>query len=331
MKKILVTGGCGFIGHHFIEHIIKTTDWDVVVMDRLSYASIGFDRLRDIDVYDDKRIHIFAYDFSCPIVSYLAKEIGSINYIFHFGGETHVENSIKNAEPFIRSNILGTYNILEYARTCDDLEKLFYFGTDEVFGSAPEGVYYKEWDRYKCGNPYSATKAAAEELCLAYHNTHKLPIVITHCMNAFGERQHPEKFIPNTIRKVLNGEKVIIYSNPNKTQAGSRFYIHCRNISNAVTFLIGKAEFGEKYNIVGEKEIDNLSLAQMLAEFVRKPLFYEMVDFHSSRPGHDMRYALDGTKMKKMGWEPPMTFERSLKKMVQWSLSHPKWLNLIDK
>jgi dTDP-glucose 4,6-dehydratase len=214
--------------------------------------------------------------------------------------------------------------MLDFARK-KDLRKFVYFSTDEVFGPAPQGTLFREWDRYHSGNPYSASKAGGEELCLAYANTYKLPVLITHTMNAFGERQHPEKFIPLVISKVLNGETVTIHSNPEKTKAGSRFYIHCRNIASAIDFLLKNGKV-DKYNIVGEKEVNNLELAQFISRVVGKPLKYEMVDFHSSRPGHDLRYALDGTKMKKMGWRLPLTFEDSLEKTIKWTLNHKNWI-----
>jgi dTDP-glucose 4,6-dehydratase len=326
--KILLTGICGFIGQHILEHIIKTTDYEVVGIDKLTYASNGFERLRDSGCLDNPRIKLFSTDFTQPISWGLVKELGDINYILHVGAETHVDRSIEDPEPFVMTNVVGTMHILNLARKLSNLKKVVYFSTDEVFGPAPDGISYKEWDRYNSGNPYSATKAGGEELCLAYANTYRLPIIVTHCMNAFGERQHPEKFIPSTIKKVMNGDKVIVHSNPSRTIAGSRFYIHCRNIASAVLFLLDKGVKGDKYNIVGEKEIDNLSLAKFIASVIGKPLNYEMVDFHSSRPGHDMRYALDGTKMKEMGWDLPKNFEESLTKTILWYMipENRKWL-----
>lgn len=324
--RILLTGGCGFIGHHVIEHIIKNTDWEVVIIDKLTYASNGFNRLRDINCFNNQRIHIFTTDFAHSIAAELEREIGTVDYIIHMGAETHVDRSIENPEPFIISNVLGTMHILNLARRQHSLKKMIYFSTDEVFGPAPSGVLYKEWDRYNSGNPYAATKAGAEELCLAYANTYETPVLISHTMNAFGERQDPEKFIPGTLRKVLNGETVLIHANKDKTKAGSRFYIHCRNIAATILFLLDKGVPRDKYNIVGEKEVDNLELAQLIASIAGKPLKYEMVDFHSSRPGHDLRYALDGTKMHNMGWHLPVNFEDSLRKVIEWTLEYPKWL-----
>jgi dTDP-glucose 4,6-dehydratase len=324
--RILVTGGAGFIGHHFVEHLIINTDWEVVILDKLTYASNGFNRLRDSGVLSNSRLKIFSADFTQPIPFGLVKEIGNLDYIVHMGAETHVDNSISNPELFVNTNVLGTMRMLDFARIQEKLKWLVYFSTDEVFGVASEGVFYKEWDRYNSGNPYSASKAAGEELCLAYANSYKLPLFISHTMNAFGERQHPEKFIPSTIRKVLAGEKVIIHSNPARTKAGTRFYIHCRNISAAVLFLLERASFREKYNVVGEEEVDNLEMAKFISKVIGKPLNYEMVDFHSSRPGHDLRYALDGTRMRGMGWSLPKTFEESLEKTIRWYLKYPEWL-----
>jgi len=150
--------------------------------------------------------------------------------------------------------------------------------------------------------------------------------MIINVMNAFGERQHVEKFIPNTIRKVINGDLVNIHTYPNKERAGSRFYIHARNIAAAVLFLLNKGKIGEKYNVVGEREVDNLEMAKMIAEYVGKKLKYEMVDFHSSRPGHDLRYSLCGEKMRLLGWKLPVNFDDSLRKMIEWTIKNKKWL-----
>lgn len=332
--RILITGGAGFVGHHLVEHILKNTDWEVVVLDRLNYASMGFDRLHNINAFDGNRVKIFTADFTMPIVDGLAQEIGEVDYIVHMGAETHVDNSITNPEPFVMSNVLGTMHVLNFARTQKNLKQFVYFSTDEVFGPAQEGAAYKEWDRYNSGNPYAAAKAGGEELCLAFANTYKIPMIITHTMNIFGERQHPEKFIPKVIKAILNAEKVIIHSNKDKTKAGSRMWIHARNVAAAVLFLLKKAETSnewydpDKFNIVGEKEVDNLAMAQFIASILGLPLKYEMVDFHSSRPGHDLRYALNGEKMKKLGWSLPVDFEASLRKTIEWTLQNKKWINL---
>jgi len=325
-KKVLITGGCGFIGHHVVEHFLLNTDYEISIIDKLNYASFGLDRLRSIPCDKDPRVKVFTTDLSYPLSQGLKQELGDVNTIIHMAAESHVDNSIKEPRVFFQNNINGTVEMLEYARELDSLENFFYFSTDEVYGYAPDGVDYKEWDRHKPTNPYSAAKSAAENICIAYENTYKIPIMSVNVMNAFGQRQHVEKFIPMTIKNVLHGNKVLIHSYPNKERAGSRFYIHARNIAEAVLFLTKKGELGEKYNIVGEKEVDNLELAQFIANVVDKPLNYEMVDFHSKRPGHDLRYSLCGEKMNSIGWQIPIGFEEALTKTIEWTLENQRWL-----
>jgi dTDP-glucose 4,6-dehydratase len=326
MTKIIVTGGCGFIGHHFVQHIFKTTDWDIVILDKLTYASMGFSRLKETGVLESNRVKCYCYDLTNSISEGLTKEIGEVDYIVHMAAETHVDNSIKDPELFINNNIVSTFKLLEYARTLKNLKIFFYFSTDEVFGPALGDTLYKEWDRHKPTNPYSASKSAAEQICIAYENTYKIPIMIVNVMNAFGEKQHVEKFIPLCIKRILNGEKIYIHSYPNKKESGTRFYIHARNIASAVLFLIKNGKIGEKYNISGEKEVSNLDMAKFIAKVMDMPLNYEMVDFHSLRPGHDLRYGLDGSKLIDMGWKMPVSFKQSLEKMIKWTLEHQEWL-----
>ncbi len=326
MKNILITGGCGFIGHHFVEHVLKVTDWNICIIDKLTYASYGLERLKDIGAEGNKRVKIFTYDLSNPITIGLKKELGSLNYIVHMAADTHVDNSISEPVPFVRNNIDSTLNLLEFARTLPELEIFFYFSTDEVYGPALGDKLFKENERHNPTNPYSASKSGAEQLCVSYHNTYKVPVMRINVMNAFGERQHVEKFIPKVIRKVLKGEKVEIHSYPDKKKSGTRFYIHGRNIAAGVLFLIKNGKIGESYNLTGEKEVSNLELAQFIADVAGKQLNYEMVDFHSDRPGHDLRYGLDGSKMAEMGWKLPVGFEESLKKTVQWTIENQKWL-----
>lgn len=328
MKKIIITGGCGFIGHHFAEHIYLNTDWEIIIIDKLSYASNGFERLRDTGIIDSKRVKIFTNDLINEIPDGLVREIGKdIDYIVHMAAETHVDNSIKNPKLFLVNNIQSTYNLLEYVRKqLPDLEQFFYFSTDEVFGPALGDTLFKEWDRHRPTNPYSASKSAAEQICIAYENTYNIPLKIVNVMNAFGERQHVEKFIPLCIKKIINNEKIYIHSYPDKKTSGTRFYIHGRNIAAAVLFLIENGKIGEKYNISGEREVSNLEMAQMIAKVMGKPLDYEMVDFHSDRPGHDLRYGLDGSKLFNMGFKLPLDFEESLRKTVEWTLANKNWL-----
>lgn len=327
MTKILVTGGCGFIGHHFVEHVVTNTDWEVAVIDKLTYASYGLDRLRDTGVLDHERIKVYTYDLSCPLSVGLKQELGSIDYIVHMAAETHVDNSISDPVPFIQNNIMSTVHMLEYARELDHLQLFFYFSTDEVYGPALGDKLYREDERHNPTNPYSASKSGAEQICVAYHNTYSVPVMRINVMNAFGERQHCEKFIPKALKLILNGETVSIHSYPDKQQAGTRYYIHARNIAAGVMFLIRHGSVGESYNLTGEREVSNLEMAQIIARVAGKPLKYEMVNFHSDRPGHDLRYGLDGSKMSEMGWRLPLSFQQSLEKTIQWSINHPHWLD----
>lgn len=340
MKRILITGGAGFIGHHIVEHLLKNTDAHIVVMDKLSYASPGWKRLHDIEVFDPARVSILAANFAKPIENGLAIELGDITHILHLGAESHVNNCIKDGAMAIETNVLGTHYMLEYAQTLKNLELFLYFSTDEVFGPAPAGVKYKEGDRRNPGNNYAATKSAAEDLCSAAANTHKLPIVITNTMNVFGERQHPEKLIPKAIKMILAGEEMEIHGDTSGN-SGSRFWIHARNVADAVLWIINNitdrkdmlriddAAAG-KYNIVGEREISTLDLCQMIAKYLGRELKYHVSDAGKSRPGHDFRYALDGSKMAALGWQHPRPLEESLDKALQWMMdpSHNEWINL---
>lgn len=333
--KVLVTGGAGFIAHHVIDEILRRTDWEVVSLDRLDYSG-NLNRLHNVlqDNPHKSRVKVVFHDLKAEINPHIAAHIGKVDIILHLAAGSHVDRSIDFPMEFALDNTIGTVNLLNYART-QDLKRLVYFSTDEVFGPAPEGVAYLENDRYNSTNPYSASKAAGEEFCVAFENTYGLPIYITHTMNVFGERQSPEKFIPLCTRRVHKGEKITIHSNPSKTKAGSRHYIHARDVADALLFLLDQPtiverDFGgakcPKFNIVGKEEWDNLKVAQTIAEIQGKPLHYEMVDFHSSRPGHDLRYALDGNKMARLGWIPKMDIRERLEQTVAWSLANKEWL-----
>lgn len=338
MKKALITGGAGFIAHHLIGHLLKKTDWEIITLDRLDYSG-NLNRLHDLMISFEpevrKRVRIVHHDLKAELNPLVRSEIGEVDYVLHLAAGSHVDRSIEYPMEFVLDNVVGTCNILEFARTQKNLEKFVYFSTDEVFGPAPNGIKYKENDRYNSTNPYSATKAGGEELAVAYENTYGLPVIITHTMNVFGERQHPEKYIPMCIRKIRDGETVTIHSDKTKTVPGSRHYIHAEDVSDAILFL-SRLDYSEttwggakcpKFNIVGSEELDNFTLAKYIADVQGKSLKYELVDFHSSRPGHDLRYALDGTKMKDLGWHPKPVKER-LKEVVEWTLQNQKWIQI---
>ena len=335
MKSILITGGTGFIGSHIIEHILKTTDWNVVILDRLDSTSTPH-RLMDIDVWEEQkhRVKFTYWNLQAPINQYTAERLGKPEYVLHLAASTHVDRSITDPTMFVMDNVVGTLNLLEWARTNENLQKFNYFSTDEVLGSAPEGVNYKETDMPRPENPYAAAKLGGEALAQSYACTWKMPIFITRTMNVYGERQHHEKFIPLSINKILNGEEISIHANKDLTKSGSRFYIHARNVASALMFLLENGETLQKedrekgiYNIVGEKELSNEEVVLLLAKFVGKDAVYKLVDFHSSRPGHDLRYALDGTRLKEAGFDYPKTLEESMQKMVEWYIAHKEWLN----
>lgn len=329
MKKVIITGGCGFIGHHMVEFLLNTTDYEIIILDRLDNSGC-INRLTYIDNWEKEknRVSFVWHDLKSETHKneILMNMLKGSSIIYHIAAASHVDRSIENPLEFVMDNVVGTCNILNFARYCDTLEQMVYFSTDEVFGPAPDSVNYNEWDRYCSGNPYSASKAGGEELCLAFHNTYKVPVMISHCMNVFGERQHPEKFIPKCIRSIANGQKIYIHANQDLTKPGSRFYIHAKNVCSAVNFIVKNGKYGDKYNIVGEKEIDNLTLAKTIANIMGKKLDYELVDFHSSRPGHDLRYALDGAKLKNMGWKMDNNLEQSLEKVINWTLKNNYWM-----
>ena len=338
MKKILITGGAGFIAHHVVDKILSSTDWEIITLDRLDFSG-NLNRLNEVvrayPESEQKRVRVIHHDLKAELNPEITANIGKVDYISHLAAGSHVDRSISYPLEFVMDNVVGTAHILDYARKVDNLERFAYFSTDEVFGPAPQGINYKENDRYNSTNPYSATKAGAEELVVAYENTYGLPSFITHTMNVFGERQNAEKYIPMVIRKVRDNETVTVHANQEKTIAGSRHYIHAKDVANALLFLlqydisnIGPDNTGakcQKFNIVGKDEINNLELAQFIAKVQNQELKYEMVDFHSSRPGHDLRYALDGTKMANMGWKPESAFER-LESVIQWTLDNNRWL-----
>jgi dTDP-glucose 4,6-dehydratase len=339
MSRVLITGGAGFIAHHLIGKILNETDWEIVTLDRLDYSG-NLNRLHDLLMLNcteeqRKRVKVVYHDLKAELNPLICSEIGKVEYIFHLAAGSHVDRSIEYPMEFVMDNVVGTCNILNFARTQNNLNKFLYFSTDEVFGPAPNGIKYLENDRYNSTNPYSATKAGGEELAVAYENTYGLPVYITHTMNVFGERQHPEKYIPMCIRRVRDGEMITIHSDSTRTIPGSRHYIHAEDVSDAVLFL-SQLNYTEneldgvkcpKFNIVGSEELNNLELAQYIADILGKELNYQLVDFHSSRPGHDLRYALDGNKMKKLGWEPRPVKER-LKEVVEWTLNNERWITL---
>lgn len=316
MVRILITGSAGFVGHAITDFMINK-GYSVVGLDRLNFSG---DLNRIAAILKPETRHLYSvvhHDLRSTIGPLLAEKLGQFDYILHIAASSHVDRSISDPMSFVLDNVVGTCNILQFAREQTALKKFVYFSTDEVFGPAPNGILYDEYDRYNSTNPYSASKAGGEELCNAFRNTYKLPVVITHTMNVYGDRQHPEKFIPSCIQKIRKGEKVYIHSDETRTIPGSRFYIHTTDVARAIYFIMHLDTSETKLNIVGKQEVTNLQVAQYIADALDKHLEYEFVDFHSARPGHDLRYALSGKRLEALGWTPMISMKECITELVK--------------
>jgi dTDP-glucose 4,6-dehydratase len=317
-KTVLVTGGAGFVGHHVVAHLLENTRWNIVSLDRLDFSG-NLNRLSEAVVgmsnETKKRLRIVHHDLKAEISSDISRMIGDVNVILHLAAASHVQRSIKYPLEFLRDNVLGTANLLEFARGCRDLTRMIYFSTDEVFGPSTGVKSFNEYERYNSTNPYSASKAAAEEICVAYSNTYKLPIYVTHTMNIFGERQSSEKYIPMCAQLVLQGGILNVHQDIRSGVIGSRTYLYVRDIADALLFLLNQTsplvvpdKFAPmkcpKFNIAGDVELDNLEVAQLVASALGRELKYEFVDPNKDRPGHDLRYSIDGSSMNLLGWKP---------------------------
>lgn len=320
--KVLLTGIAGFYGHHLARYILENTDWEIVGLDRIDEAG-NLNRLKDIGFTDNKRCKFIFHDLRSPLNTLLREQIGNIDIILHIAAASHVDRSVIDPMGYVLDNVVGTTNILEYARKTN-ISKFIYFSTDEVFGSVKENRF-KEWDRFNPGNPYSASKAAGECMAIAYENTYKVPVIITHCMNIFGERQHPEKFLPKVIRQIRNNEQVTIHSDKSKTISGSRNYIYVDQVSAALMFILDKGVVGDKYNIEGPIEFSNLDLAKLVAESMGKELDYVMISPDNVRPGNDFSYGIDGSKLKEMGFSYNLDTIAKMRDVINWYLNNTGW------
>lgn len=332
MKRIFITGGAGFVGSHACEHFLKNSDWEIVTTDSFHHKG---DSLRLKHLKNDPRIRIITHDLTTPISDRLAESIGPIDYILNIASESHVDRSISDPVKFCKNNFDLMLSILEYARKVKPA-KFIHCSTDEIFGPAQDGVFHKEWDAMIPSNPYAASKGAQNLLAISYWRTFGVPLILTHCMNMFGERQDKEKFVPLLISKILKGEQVNIHGSENNI--GKRTYLHCRNLADAWLFVLKEKnptlyrdgleqlQMPDAYNIAGEIEIDNLELARTIARKLGRNLQYQLVDFNQARPGHDKRYALDGNKIADFGWKSPLRFDQSLQKTIEWTKENPEWL-----
>lgn len=341
-KNVVVTGGAGFIAHHVIEYLLDNTDWNIVCLDRIDTAG-NLNRLSDILKVrfksESKRVRFVYHDLRAEINESVANMIGPVDIILHLAAASHVTRSISNPLEFVQSNVIGTVNLLEYARTSrhlDFLERFVYFSTDEVFGPAVDNNPFTEYDRYNATNPYSASKAGGEEMCVAYHNTYKLPIYITHTMNVYGERQAPEKYVPMSIKKLLNGETLQIHYNTKLKKYGARNYLHAKDVADALMFILALKDIPlpanhrggrcPKFNISAGKEYNNFEIASILSMALNVPMNYVNYDPNIDRPGHDFSYAISGDYLRSLGWTPSISVEERMPEVARWYRDNQIWL-----
>ncbi len=334
--RVLITGGAGFAGHHLVEHLLTTTDWEIVVLDSLTYAG-KIDRLVDCEGYDPTRVSVIWHDLRAPLDVGLDRSLGEITAVLHLASASHVDRSITEPVYFIQNNVFATLNLLEWARTRPELTHFIQVSTDEIYGPSPEGEAHSEWDPHLPSNPYSASKACQEDITIAWWRTFGVPVVITNTMNMFGQRQFPEKFVPMAIKKILNDEPVPIHAKFDRRAdtwiSSSRHWLHARNHADALKWILENeraamfpyCEQPDRWNIVGEEHTAG-EIAQLIATVLGREGVGEFVDYHTLRPGHDHRYALDGSKLRDAGWEPPVDFHKSLEQTVQWTARFPQWL-----
>lgn len=354
MTTVLLTGGTGFIGAHCIEHWLRTTDWNIVVVDGLTYAG-DMSRLTDIDGFDWDRVKVVYHDLRAPLHNHpTAATIGAVDHIVNMAAGSHVDTSITQPATFFQNNVDVAVHMLEFARHCAPDAKFIQVSTDEVYGPAPAGEAHKEWDTIRPSNPYAGSKAAQEAAAFSWWRTYGLKVAITNTMNNFGERQHPEKFVPMAIKRLLAGEPVPVHGRPyyatknehstkivKRWTPSSRVWLHARNHADAIRYLLDEVPFPAydpaydlgtstpvRFNVAGEREIGVDQIVTMIAETLGVEPRMDWVDYHSSRPGHDLRYSLDGTALAAAGWVPPVPLDESFARTVKWYLDRPEWLGL---
>jgi dTDP-glucose 4,6-dehydratase len=334
MEKILVTGGAGFIGSNFIRHVLaQKPQCELINIDALTYAGniLNFEDLPE----DEKDRYTFVHADICDRSSLekVFKEY-SIDTVVHFAAESHVDRSIVGPDEFIKTNINGTFNLLEVSLKYwldagkPDNFRFHHVSTDEVYGSLGSTGYFTEETPYDPSSPYSASKAASDHLVNAYHRTYGLPTLITNCSNNYGPYQFPEKLIPLVILNIVEKKPLPVYGDGRNVRDWLYVMDHCA----AILKVIEKGRLGETYNIGGDSECQNIDIVHLLCDIVdkklqRKASSRELVEFVKDRPGHDRRYAIDASKIKaELGWSPCYQFEDAIEETVDWYLSHMDWV-----
>ncbi len=336
MKNILVTGGCGFIGANFIRYLLGQSDFEgrVINVDKLTYAG-NPENLSGLEAAFGPRYRFERADICDRPQMEKIFERHEIDTVCHFAAESHVDRSIVSPKAFIRTNVDGTFHLLELARQCHDRFVLFHHvSTDEVYGSLDSGGYFTEKTPYDPSSPYSASKAASDHLVRAYGRTYGLPVTISNCSNNYGPYQFPEKLIPLMILNALEGKSLPVYGDGRNVRDWLYVEDHCR----AVWAVMKEGRRGETYNIGGRGEKPNIEVVRMICDLLDEmcgPLDdsrprRELIGFVQDRAGHDLRYAIDFTKLEtELGWTPCESFETGMRKTIQWYLDNTEWVNRV--
>ena len=327
-KRVLLTGAAGFVGHHVARHLLEKTDWDIVCLVRLRNKG----ELRNLKFAEGNDRFTFVYhDLKFDLNQSVREQIGEIDYILHLGANSHVDRSLQYPKEFFEDNVMGTVNLLEYMRLYMPYCRFINFSTDEVYGPAPEDYKYKEEDRFRPSNPYSASKAGQTLAGFSYFNSFKsvegspypkegLDIINTFTMNIFGPNQNSEKLIPKAVKMAKERKPMPVFAElqgDRLISVGSRHWLDVRNVGDSLVFLLENGARGEFYNIVGTDELTNEDVVRKVNQLMGTEPLIEYVDFHKTRPGHDRRYAIDGTKLAELGWTPKIGFDEGIKSVVE--------------
>lgn len=310
---ILVTGGSGFIGSNFIRYMLeKYPDHKIINLDKLTYAG-NPDNLKDVESNPN---YSFVHGDICDM-DLVNKVMRQADQVVHFAAESHVDRSIDDCSVFVRTNVLGTHTLLESALK-HGIKRFIHISTDEVYGSINEGSF-KETDMLVPSSPYSASKAGSDLLAQSYYITHDIPVIITRCTNNFGPYQYPEKLIPLFVTNLLENKKVPVYG----TGQNVRDWIYVLDHCKAVDFVLHNGSAGEIYNIGGGAEKTNLEITEKIIEIVGSD--QSMIEYVKDRLGHDLRYSLDCSKLKELGWAPEYDFDEALEQIVKWYVKNRGW------